>query len=288
MSNPLVLGSVADPHLLAPEFGLAPAPAAETSGILAGKRLLITGVITNRSIAYAVAERAQLEGAEVVLTGFGRSRRMTERAAKRLPRPPDVLELDVNDAGDLERLVGDLADRWDSVDGVLHAIAFAPPDALGGQFMRTPPESAELAFRTSAFSLKALAAAVSPLMGRGGSIVGLDFDATVAWPVYDWMGVAKAALESVNRYLARDLGPAGIRSNLISSGPIETPAAGGIPGFADLADAWHRRAPLGWDPEDPNPVADAACFLLSDASRGVSGQILRVDGGFSAVGTERA
>ncbi len=152
--------------------------------------------------------------------------------------------------------------------------------------MSAPAESAELAFRTSAYSLKALAAAVSPLMGPGGSIVGLDFDASVAWPVYDWMGVSKAALEAVNRYLCRDLGPRGIRSNLISAGPIETPAAGGIPGFSDLAEAWQRRAPLGWDPRQPGPVADAACFLLSDAARGISGQILRVDGGFSAIGTE--
>ncbi len=200
---------------------------------LEGKRLLITGVITKRSIAYAVAERAQAAGAEVLLTGFGRGRRMTERASRGLDPVPDVLELDVNRESDLELLALELGERWGSVDGVLHAIAFAPPDALGGSFMSAPAASAELAFRTSAYSLKALAEAVVPLMERGGSIVGLDFDASVAWPVYDWMGVAKAALESVNRYLCRDLGPRGIRSNLISAGPIETPAAGGIPGFTD-------------------------------------------------------
>ncbi|MBK5115319.1 MAG: enoyl-ACP reductase FabI [Thermoleophilia bacterium] len=269
-------------------FETAPHPEFETNARrpLEGKRLLITGVITHRSIAYAVAERAQTQGAEVLLTGFGRAKRLTERTAKRLDVVPDVLELDVNEPRDLELLTMELGDRWGHLDGVLHAIAFAPEDALGGAFMRTPPESAELAFRTSAYSMKALAAAVTPLMDQGGSIVGLDFDASVAWPVYDWMGVSKAALEAVNRYLCRDLGPIGMRSNLVSAGPIETAAAGGIPGFGDLAAAWQRRAPLGWDPTDAGPVADAVCFLLSDAARGISGQIVRVDGGFSALGTE--
>ena len=203
--------------------------------MVAGKRLLITGVLTKGSIAYSVAERAQQEGAQVVLTGFGRTRRMTERAAARLPDPPDVLELDVNEPADFEALVAELRDRWGGVDGALHAIAFAPGDALGGNFMSAPPESAEVAFRTSAYSFKALAQALLPLMDEGGSVVGMDFDATVAWPVYDWMGVAKAALESVNRYLARDLGDSGVRVNLVSAGPVETPAAQGIPGFDALA-----------------------------------------------------
>lgn len=255
---------------------------------LEGKRLLITGVITRRSIAFAVAERAQAQGAEVLLTGFGRGKRLTERAARQLEGTPDVVELDVNEERDLELLSVELNERWGKVDGALHAIAFAPEDAIGGEFLSTPPESAELAFRTSAYSLKALAAALVPLMADGGSIVGLDFDASVAWPVYDWMGVSKAALESVNRYLCRDLGALEIRSNLVSAGPIETAAASGIGGFGQLAEAWRRRAPLGWDPTDAGPVADAACFLLSDAARGISGQILRVDGGFSAIGAEGA
>jgi meromycolic acid enoyl-[acyl-carrier-protein] reductase len=252
--------------------------------ILEGKRILITGVVTRHSIAFAVAERAQLEGAEVLLTGFGRSRRMTARAAQRLPSPPEVIELDVNRRQDLEALAGEVGGRWDRVDGALHAIAFAPEDALGGNFLSTPPESAELAFRTSAFSLKELTAALSPLLGEGASVVGMDFDASVAWPVYDWMGVSKAALEAVSRYLARDLGPRGVRVNLISAGPIETAAAGGIPGFDGLASAWPQQAPLGWRSDDPSPVADAACFLLSDLSRAVTGEILHVDGGFHAVG----
>jgi enoyl-[acyl-carrier protein] reductase I len=251
---------------------------------LEGKRLLITGVLTKGSIAYTVAERAQQEGAQIVLTGFGRTRRMTERAASRLPEPPDVLELDVNSPDDFDALVADLRERWGGLDGALHAIAFAPGDALGGNFMSAPPESAEVAFRTSAYSFKALAGALAPLMDDGGSLVGMDFDASVAWPVYDWMGVAKAALESVSRYLARDLGDRRIRVNLISAGPVETPAAQGIPGFETLAGLWEKQAPLGWDTTDPAPVADAVLFLLSDLGRGVTGEILHVDGGFHAMG----
>ncbi len=202
------------------------------ASLLADKRLLITGVLTKGSIAYSVAERAQQEGAEIVLTGFGRTRRMTERAAARLPDPPDVLELDVNNQDDFEALRSELDSRWGGLDGALHAIAFAPEDALGGKFMSAPPESAEAAFRTSAYSFKALCEALLPL--SPSSFVALDFDASVAWPVYDWMGVAKAALESVSRYLARDLGESGVRVNLVSAGPVETPAAGGIPGFDQL------------------------------------------------------
>jgi meromycolic acid enoyl-[acyl-carrier protein] reductase len=254
--------------------------------MLDGKRLLITGVMTNDSIAFASAEHAQRAGADVVLTGFGRARRMTERAARQLPSTPDVLELDVNSPDDLAAVRASLDERWDGVDGVVHAIAFAPPDALGGNFLSTPPESAEAAFRTSAFSLKALAEALVPLMPDGGSVVGLDFDASVAWPVYDWMGVSKAALEAVSRYLARDLGPRGVRVNLVSAGPLQTPAASGIPGFDALAGTWDRRAPLGWDTRDPAPVADTVCFLLSDGARRISGEIVHVDGGFHAVGTE--
>ncbi len=252
--------------------------------MLDGKRLLITGVLTKGSIAYAVAERAQEAGAEIVLTGFGRTRRMTERSAARLPDPPDVLELDVNNPEDFEALGDELKSRWGGLDGALHAIAFAPGDALGGNFMSAPPESAEVAFRTSAYSFKALAETVAPLMDGGGSLVGMDFDATVAWPVYDWMGVAKAALESVSRYLARDLGPSGVRVNLVSAGPVDTPAAGGIPGFDELASLWEKQAPMGWDTGDPSAVADAVLFLLSDLSRAVSGEILHVDGGFHAMG----
>jgi enoyl ACP reductase len=254
--------------------------------LLEGKRFLITGVLTKGSIAYAVAERAQQEGAEIVLTGFGRTRRMTERAAKRLPDPPDVLELDVNNPDDFSALSSDLSSRWGGIDGALHAIAFAPGDALGGNFMSAPPESASVAFQTSAFSFKALAEALLPLLSsnEGGSLVAMDFDATVAWPVYDWMGVAKAALESVSRYLARDLGPSGVRVNLVSAGPVDTPAAGGIPGFDGLASMWEEQAPLGWDTGDPLAVADTVIFLLSDLSRRITGEIVHVDGGFHAMG----
>jgi enoyl-[acyl-carrier protein] reductase I len=252
--------------------------------ILAGKRLLITGVITKDSIAFHVAEQAQREGAEIVLTSFGRVRRLTERAAERLPQPVDVLELDVNSEEDLAAIADTVRERWGGLDGVLHAIAFAPEDSIGGRFLTAPPESALEAFRTSAYSLKALAAALAPLMEGSGSVVGLDFDAAVAWPIYDWMGVAKAALESVSRYLARDLGPQGIRVNLVSAGPLGTVAARGIPGFERLASLWPQQAPLGWDIEDPGPVAAAILFLLSDYARAITGEILHVDGGFHAVG----
>jgi enoyl-[acyl-carrier protein] reductase I len=255
--------------------------------LLSGKRLLITGVLTRGSIAFEVARQAQGDGAQIVLTGFGRARRLTERAARHLPEPPDVLELDVNRPEDLHAVAEDLRGRWGGLDGVLHAIAFAPADALGGGFLDTPAASALTAFETSAFSLKALAAALAPLLeagGTGGSVVGLDFDASVAWPVYDWMGVAKAALESVARYLARDLGPRGVRVNLVSAGPIETVAAGGIPGFDELAALWRDGAPLGWDTRDATSVAAAVCFLLSDHARGITGEILHVDGGFHAMG----
>jgi meromycolic acid enoyl-[acyl-carrier-protein] reductase len=255
--------------------------------LLTGKRLLVTGVLTRGSIAFEVARQAQEDGAEIVLSGFGRGLRLTERAAKHLPDPPDVLELDVNEPDDLARVAAELGSRWGSLDGVLHAIAFAPADALGGGFLDTPASSAIVAFQTSAFSLKALAAALAPLLEAGeggGSVVGLDFDASVAWPVYDWMGVAKAALESVSRYLARDLGPRGVRVNLVSAGPIETIAAGGIPGFDELASLWRAGAPLGWDTRDAAPIAAAVCFLLSDHARAITGEILHVDGGFHAMG----
>jgi enoyl ACP reductase len=254
---------------------------------LSGRRLVITGVITRDSIAWEVARQAQEAGAEIVLTGFGRAKRMTERAAAALPAPPDVLELDVIRSADLEALAAELTARWGVVDGVLHAIAHAPPDALGGAFLDTPSPSALAAFETSAVSLKTLAVALLPLLERaegGGSVVGLDFDASVAWPAYDWMGVAKAGLEAVSRYLARDLGRHGVRVNLVSAGPIETLAASGIPGFDGLADVWGRTAPLGWDPADAGPVAAAVCFLLSAHARAVTGEILHADGGVHAIG----
>jgi enoyl-[acyl-carrier protein] reductase I len=252
--------------------------------MLDGKRILITGALTRDSIAFHAAEAAQRAGAEVVLTSFGRARRLTERAAKGLPQAADVLELDVTKPEDFEALGDDLATRWGGVDGALHAIAFAPADALGGRFLSAPVESAQAAFHVSAVSLRDLARTLAPLMDGGGSIVGLDFDAQVAWPVYDWMGVAKAALEATSRYLARDLGPNGVRVNLVSAGPLETVAARGIPGFGELADRWREQAPLGWDTEDPQPVAGAITFLLSDLARGITGQVLKVDGGFSAIG----
>jgi enoyl ACP reductase len=252
--------------------------------LLEGKRLVITGVVTKDSIAWAVADEAQRAGAEVVLTSFGRVRRLTERAANRLPEPCDVFELDVNNESDLLALRESLADRWGAVDGVLHAIAYAPEDAIGGRFMDTPASSVLTAFQTSAYSLKALTAALAPLFSPRASVVGLDFDASVAWPSYDWMGVSKAGLEAVARYLARDLGPRGTRVNLIAAGPLRTAAASGIDGFSSLARAWEHGAPLGWDPDDAGPVARTVCFMFSDWSDGITGEIVHVDGGFHAMG----
>jgi meromycolic acid enoyl-[acyl-carrier-protein] reductase len=255
--------------------------------LLQGKRLLITGVLTQQSIAYAAAEVCQEQGAELVLTSFGRAMSLTEKVAKRLPEPPDILEMDVNEPEQIGAIREELARRWGSLDGFLHAIAFAPQDALGGNFLRTPWDSVATAIRTSAFSLKELAVGMQPLMERdGGAIVSLDFDATVAWPIYDWMGVAKAGLESVTRYLARDLGPKGIRVNTVSAGPMKTMAGKGIPGFETIAGGWADRAPLGWDSSDGRPVAGAIAFLLSDLSKGITGELIHVDGGFHAMGTE--
>ncbi len=255
--------------------------------LLDGKKLLITGVLTDDSIAFAVARVAQEAGAEILLTNVGRGVRLTEKVARKLPTTPDVMQMDVNAPDDVSAVSDELMRRWGRVDGVLHGIAFAPQDALGGNFLDTPPESAEIAFRTSAYSLKALAVALADLYPEDGAgIVSLDFDASVAWPAYDWMGVAKAALESITRYLCRDLGPPGIRVNCVAAGPLQTVAARGVPGFSDLATGWARRAPLGWDPEDPGPVADAVTWLLSDRSRGVTGEILHVDGGYHAMGAD--
>jgi enoyl-[acyl-carrier protein] reductase I len=255
--------------------------------LLEGRKLLITGVLTPQSIAFASAQVAQEQGAEIVLTGFGRAMALTEKSARRLPSTPDVLEMDVNDPSQISSVASELETRWGRLDGFLHAIAFAPTDALGGNFLNTPWESASTAFQTSAYSLKALATGLLPLMREsGGAIVGLDFDATQAWPLYDWMGVAKAGLEAVTRYLARDLGEHGIRANLVSAGPLRTMAAKGIPGFQDLASIWETRAPLGWDVTNPEPVARAVAFLLSDWSRGISGEIIHVDGGFHAMGSD--
>ena len=256
--------------------------------LLDKKKLLITGVLTPQSIAFAVARIAQEEGAEIVLTGFGRGRTITERSARRLPDPPDVLELDATDPGQIAAVAEDLQERWGRLDGILHAIAFAPEDALGGRFLSTGWESVATAIRASAFSLKELTVANLPLFraAGGGAVVSLDFDATVAWPAYDWMGVSKAALESITRYLARDVGRDGIRVNAVAAGPLRTMAAKGIPGFEGFIDVWERRAPLGWDPTDPGPVADAAAFLLSDRSRGISGEIVHVDGGYHAMGAD--
>jgi meromycolic acid enoyl-[acyl-carrier-protein] reductase len=255
-----------------------------TMGLLDGKRLLITGVITDASIAFAVARLAQLEGATVVLTGFGRMS-LVERVAKKLPDPAPVVELDVSNQEHLDALAGRVREHVDGIDGVLHSIGFAPASCLGADFLAAPWEDVATAIHVSTYSLKSLALAALPLFGEaGGSLVGLTFDATVAWPAYNWMGVAKAGLESASRYLARELGPSKIRVNLIAAGPIRTMAAKSIPGFAHFEEAWAARAPLGWDNADPVPVARSTLALMSDWFPATSGEIVHVDGGFHAMG----
>jgi len=252
--------------------------------LLKDKKIVVTGVLTDSSIAFSVAKLAQEEGAEVVLTSFGRAMSLTKRAARRLPTEPDIVELDVADTAHLEALTGTLEERWGRVDGVLHAIGFAPEACLGGDFMAAGWPDVATALQVSAYSLKALAQACLPLMKGSGSIVALDFDARQAWPQYDWMGVAKAALESTARYLARDLGPLGVRVNLVCAGPLRTVAARGIPGFNQFEEVWTARAPLGWDVSDATPAAKACVALLSDWFPATTGEMLHVDGGFHAVG----
>jgi len=253
-------------------------------GLVTGKRIVITGVLTDASIAYGVAKLALAEGAEVILTGAGRGLSLTRRVARTLGDSVDVLEFDATVAEHPAALRDALSERWDRVDAALHAIGFAPPSCLGEGLLDAPFEDVSTAIHVSTYSLRSLAVAVAPLMSDGGSIVGLDFDATQAWPAYNWMGVAKAGLESLTRYLARELGPQGIRVNLIAAGPVRTMAAKSIPGFAAFEDSWQARAPLGWDVNDSSGVARSTLALLSDWFPQTSGEIIHVDGGYHAIG----
>lgn len=260
-------------------------------GLLEGKRILVTGVLTDASLAFAVAQAAQREGAEIVLSGAGRGLSLTRRTARKLPVEADVLEIDVTEPAQIREAARQLAGRWDSLDGLLHAIGFAPPECLGGDIFQAGWDQVQVALQVSAYSLKALVEAFRPMLAaaghggrKGASVVALDFDATVAWPAYDWMGVAKAALESLGRYLARDTGAERIRVNLIAAGPVKTMAARSIPGFAAFEDTWAQRAPLGWDVLDAGVVADACVGLLSDLFPMTTGEIIHVDGGAHAMG----
>jgi enoyl-[acyl-carrier protein] reductase I len=253
-------------------------------GILDDKKLLITGVLTDDSLAFGIAQLAQREGADIVLTGFGRGLRLTERTARKLDSQPEVLELDISNAEHVTAVRDHRASTWGRVDGALHAIGFAPAPCLGDDFWAPEWSDVSVAVEVSAYSMRTLVDLVRPLMGNGGSIVGLTFDATVAWPAYNWMGVAKAAMESLNRYLARELGPEGIRSNLIAAGPMRTIAAKSIPGFAKFEEEWVKRAPLGWDVGNSEGVARSTVALLSDWFPQTTGQIIHVDGGYSIIG----
>jgi enoyl ACP reductase len=258
-------------------------------GLLDGKRILVTGVLTDASLAFAVASKAQLEGAEVVLSGAGRGLSLTKRTARKLPSPAEVLEIDVTQPEQLASAAAELGGRWDRLDGLVHSIGYAPPECLGGDIFQAGWDEVQVAIHISTYSLKALAEAFRPMLAAAGertgaSIVGLDFDATVAWPAYDWMGVAKAALESLSRYLARDLGPERVRVNLVAAGPVKTMAAKSIPGFSAFEDTWAQRAPLGWDVLDTEVVARACVALLSDLFPLTTGEMVHVDGGVHAVG----
>ena len=252
--------------------------------LLDGKTVLVTGVLTEGSIAFHVARLAQLEGARVILTSFGRQSRLTAAIARRLPHEASVVQLDVTDDDDLAALAERLREHTDHLDGVVHSIGFAPQSVMGGNFLTGTWDDVSTAIQVSAYSLKALAVAARPLLGNGASIVGLTFDAKFAWPVYDWMGVAKAAFESTSRYLARDLGPDGVRVNLVSAGPVRTTAATSIPGFEKIEAGWSTRAPLGWDMTDAVPTAKAVAALLSDWFPATTGEIVHVDGGVHAMG----
>lgn len=253
-------------------------------GLLEGKRLLVTGVLTEASIAFSVARIAQEQGARVVLTGFGRGLSITRRVGSRLPEAAEVLELDVTDQEQLDGLAEQLRRALGGLDGVLHSVGFAPEAAMGGHFLETSWPDVAVALQVSTYSLASLTRACLPLLGASSSVVGLDFDAALAWPSYDWMGVAKAGLESTTRYLARELGPRGIRVNLVAAGPLKTMAARSIPGFAGFESIWAQRAPLGWDATDPTAAAQACVALLSDWFPATTGEILHVDGGVHAVG----
>jgi len=252
--------------------------------LLENKNILITGVLTDQSIAFHVARLAQEQGATVVLTSFGRTMSLTKRSAARLPEEVAIVELDVTSQEDLDTLADRVRQLVPHLDGVLHSVGFAPESALGGNFLHTPWEDVSTAIQISTYSFKSLAVACQPLLGRGSSIVGLDFDASVAWPTYDWMGVAKAALESTSRYLARDLGPLGVRVNLVAAGPIRTMAAKSIPGFEEFENIWQERAPLGWDVSDPTAAAQACVVLFSDWLPATSGEMIHVDGGMHSQG----
>ena len=253
-------------------------------GVVEGKKIVITGVLTDASLAFSVAQLAQEQGADIVLTGAGRGLSLTRRTARKLTGEVEVLELDVTQPDHLVTVRDALAERWGRVDGVLHAIGFAPEVCLGDDFMAAQWDDVAVALHVSTYSLKALADAFVPLMSAGGSFVGLDFDNSVAWPAYNWMGVAKSALQSVSRYLAKELGPQGIRCNLVAAGPLKTMAAKSIPGFSKFEDIWDERAPLGWSVTDPTPVARACVALLSDWFPATTGEIVHVDGGFHATG----
>jgi enoyl-[acyl-carrier protein] reductase I len=254
-------------------------------GILEGKNILVAGVTLDTSIAFHVARIAQAEGANVIVSNFGRAMSLTGRVIKKLDPVPPLLEVDVTNDEHLAGLAATIGEHVDHLDGVVHSLAFANPEtALGGKFLSTPYTDVSTAVHVSAYSFNSLAMAAKPLLANPASIVGLTFDATISWPVYDWMGVAKAALESTSRYMARYLGPDGVRVNLVAAGPLQTLAKKAIGGADEFDTIWAQRAPIGWDPKDQTPTAKAVVALLSDWFPATTGEIVHVDGGVHAMG----
>jgi enoyl-[acyl-carrier protein] reductase I len=254
-------------------------------GILEGKNILVAGVTLDTSIGFHVARIAQEQGANVLVSNFGRAMSLTGRVIKKLDPVPPLLEVDVTSEEHLASLADRVREHVDHLDGVVHSLAFANPEtALGGKFLTTPYGDVSTAVHVSAYSLTSLTMAVKPLLANPASVVGLTFDATISWPVYDWMGVAKAALESTSRYLARYLGPEGVRVNLVAAGPLETLAKKAIGGADEFNRVWGERAPIGWEPKNMEPTAKAVVALLSDWFPATTGEIIHVDGGVHAMG----
>ncbi|HEX9392512.1 MAG TPA: enoyl-ACP reductase FabI [Usitatibacteraceae bacterium] len=254
-------------------------------GFLANKKILVTGLLSNRSIAYGIAKALKREGAELAFTYAGDGiRERVERLA------PDfdgkiILPCDVSSDEQIENCFKELGKHWDGLDGFVHAIAFAPREAIAGDFLEgLSRESFRIAHDISSYSYAAMAKAALPMMeGRNGAILTLSYLGAVrAVPNYNTMGAAKASLEAVTRYLAASLGPRGIRANAISAGPIKTLAAAGIANFGKLLSAFADQAPLRRN-VTAEEVGNAAAFLMSDLSSGITGEITYVDCGYSQV-----
>jgi enoyl-[acyl-carrier protein] reductase I len=260
--------------------------------LLSDHRILVTGVLTDDSLAFGIAKRALEEGATVALSGAGRGLSLTKRTARKLAEfgeVGEIIELDVTDPQQVEAAAAELTTRFGRLDGLVHAIGMAPQSCLGNGMFVAPFEDVAIALHISTYSLAALVGTFRPLLQKsealgGASVIALDFDGSRAYPMYDWMGVMKAGLESLGRYLAKEVGPDRIRVNMLAAGPIRTVAAKSIPGFSQFEDTWSDKAPLGWDVYDSSAVADTAVAMLSPLLRGTTASVVYVDGGYHSMG----